>query len=43
MATSYARDNRNVRGAEQFRLADAEGNLLRLPTGDGVALVLRAT
>jgi hypothetical protein len=32
-----------VRGAEQFRLADAEGNLLRLPTGDGVALVLRAT
>jgi hypothetical protein len=32
-----------VRGAEQFRLTDAEGNLLRLPTGDGVALVLRAT
>jgi hypothetical protein len=32
-----------VRGAEPFRLADAEGNLLRLPTGDGVALVLRAT
>jgi hypothetical protein len=24
-----------VRGAEQFRLAEAEGKLLRLPTGDG--------
>src|SRR5260370_9698401 len=32
-----------VRGAEQFRLAEAEGKLLRLPTGDGVALVFRTT
>ena len=30
-----------VRGAEQFRLAEAEGKLLRLPTGDGGALVFR--
>src|SRR4030095_6783682 len=30
-----------VRGTEQFRLAEAEGNLLRLPTGDGGALVFR--
>src|SRR6266513_2174574 len=30
-----------VRGAEQFRLAEAEGKLLRLPTGDGAALVFR--
>src|SRR6476659_6116800 len=30
-----------VRGAEQFRLADAEGKLVRLPTGDGAALVFR--
>ena len=30
-----------VRGTEQFRLADAEGKLLRLPTGDGGALVFR--
>ena len=29
-----------VRGTEQFRLAEAEGKLLRLPTGDGGALVL---
>ena len=29
-----------VRGTEQFRLAEAEGKLLRLPTGDGDALVL---
>jgi TolB-like protein/Tfp pilus assembly protein PilF len=28
-----------VRGTEQFRLAEAEGKLLRLPTGDGGALV----
>ncbi|MBA2623338.1 MAG: hypothetical protein H0U88_06930 [Chthoniobacterales bacterium] len=26
-----------VRGTEQFRLAEAEGKLLRLPTGDGGA------
>src|SRR5580765_8373458 len=30
-----------VRATEQFRLADAEGKLLRLPTGDGGALVFR--
>src|SRR5437588_1393137 len=30
-----------VWGTEQFRLAQAEGKLLRLPTGDGGALVLR--
>src|SRR6516165_8537859 len=27
-----------VRGTEQFRTAEAEGKLLRLPTGDGGAL-----
>jgi TolB-like protein/class 3 adenylate cyclase len=32
-----------VRGSEQFRLAEAEGKLLRLPTGDGGALVFRNT
>src|ERR1700726_3743214 len=30
-----------VRGTEQFRLAEAEGKLLRLATGDGGALVFR--
>src|SRR5436190_671214 len=30
-----------VRGTEQFRLGEAEGKLLRLPTGDGGALVFR--
>ena len=30
-----------VRGTDQFRLAEAEGKLLRLPTGDGGALVFR--
>ena len=30
-----------IRGAEQFRSAEADGKLLRLPTGDGVALVFR--
>src|SRR6266567_6238464 len=30
-----------VRNAEQFRLAEAEGKLVRLPTGDGAALVFR--
>jgi TolB-like protein/tetratricopeptide (TPR) repeat protein/class 3 adenylate cyclase len=30
-----------VRRTEQFRLAEAEGKLLRLPTGDGGALVFR--
>src|SRR5205823_1870606 len=32
-----------VRGTEQFRLAEAEGKLLRLPTGDGGAMVFRTT
>jgi hypothetical protein len=32
-----------VRGTEQFRLAAAEGKLLRLPTGDGVALFFGPT
>jgi TolB-like protein/class 3 adenylate cyclase/Flp pilus assembly protein TadD len=30
-----------VRGTEQFRAAEAEGKLLRLPTGDGMVLVFR--
>src|SRR3954466_6799539 len=30
-----------VRGTEQFRSAEAEGKLLRLPTGDGGALIFR--
>src|SRR6476646_1817255 len=30
-----------VRATEQFRLAEAPGKLLRLPTGDGGALVFR--
>jgi hypothetical protein len=32
-----------VRGTEQFRVADAQGKLLRLATGDGAALVFRTT
>src|SRR5437870_13710558 len=32
-----------VRGTEQSRLAEAEGKLLRLPTGDGGALVFRTS
>src|SRR5438132_13719716 len=32
-----------VRGTEQVRIAEAEGKLLRLPTGDGGALVFRNT
>ncbi|HEY2711623.1 MAG TPA: hypothetical protein VGI60_03845 [Chthoniobacterales bacterium] len=32
-----------VRATEQFRLAEAVGKLLRLPTGDGGALVFRTT
>jgi len=32
-----------VRGTEQVRLAEAQGKLLRLPTGDGGALVFRTT
>ncbi len=34
-----ARLNQVVRGAEQFRSADAGGKLLRFPTGDGIVLV----
>ena len=30
-----------VRGTEQFRVAEAEGKLLRLPSGDGGALAFR--
>src|SRR6201998_2760469 len=30
-----------VRGTEQVRISEAEGKLLRLPTGDGGALVFR--
>src|SRR4029453_10578512 len=30
-----------VRGTEHFRSAEAEGRLIRLPTGDGMALVFR--
>ncbi len=33
--------NAVVRGAERFRLAEAEGTLVRLPTGDGMALIFR--
>jgi hypothetical protein len=32
-----------VRGTEQFHAAEADGNLLRLPTGDGGALVFRTS
>src|ERR1700741_3574173 len=32
-----------VRGTEQVRLAEAEGKLFRLPTGDGGALVFRTS
>ena len=32
-----------VRGTKQFRTAEAEGKLLRLPTGDGGALVFRTS
>ena len=32
-----------VRGTEQFEKAEAKGKLLRLPTGDGGALVFRTT
>src|SRR3954449_9062498 len=34
---------RVVRSTEQLRAAEAEGKLLRLPTGDGGALVFRTT
>ena len=32
-----------MRGTEQFRQAEAEGKLLRLPTGNGGALVFRTS
>ncbi len=32
-----------VRGTDEFREAEAQGKLLRLPTGDGSALVFRTT
>src|ERR1700757_16235 len=32
-----------VRSTEQFRIAEAEGKLLRLPAGDGDALVFRTS
>ena len=35
--------NEVVRGAEQVRAAEADGKLVRLPTGDGMALVFRNT
>src|SRR5437763_5219046 len=35
--------NQVVRGTEQFRIAEAEGKLTRLPTGDGMALVFFTT
>src|SRR6266576_3089802 len=34
---------RIVRGTAQFQAAEAEGKLLRLPTGDGGAIVFRTT
>jgi TolB-like protein len=33
--------NAVVRSAESFRLAETEGRLVRLPTGDGMALIFR--
>src|SRR5437868_3614663 len=35
--------NQVVRSTEQFRIAEAEGKLTRLPTGDGMALVFFTT
>jgi hypothetical protein len=35
--------NTIVRGANQFRQAESEGGLVRLPSGDGMALVFRDT
>ncbi len=35
--------NEIVSGTTQFREADAEGKLIRLPTGDGMALVFRTS
>ena len=33
--------NRIVRDTEQFRGAEAAGKLIRIPTGDGMALIFR--
>ena len=35
--------NQIVRSTEAFRSAEAAGNLIRVPTGDGVALVFSTT
>ena len=35
--------NEAVRGTEQVRLSEKDSNLVRLPTGDGMALVFRTT
>jgi len=35
--------NQIVRGTDQFRDADAEGTLIKSPTGDGMALVFRGS
>jgi len=35
--------NEIVTGTKEFRAADSEGKLIRLPTGDGMALVFRTT
>jgi TolB-like protein/Tfp pilus assembly protein PilF/class 3 adenylate cyclase len=35
--------NELVRGTEQFRTAEAEGKLIRIPTGDGMALAFFTT
>jgi hypothetical protein len=35
--------NTIVRGTNQFRQAESEGGLVRLPSGDGMALVFRDT
>ena len=35
--------NEIVRNSEQFRVSDANGMLVRIPTGDGMALIFRDT
>jgi hypothetical protein len=35
--------NEIVRNSEEFRRAETEGTLVRLPTGDGIALVFRSS
>ena len=42
-ASSCKRLKRSSAATEQFRIAEAEGKLLRLPTGDGGALVFRTS